>query len=154
MSAIWGQVSFEGNVYDQITVMKEPYQRKCRLDRIEQYKRPDCYMGCGIQYITGESVLEQLPYADEENGTDAGIVRFRDAGWGYHKGSLPEMGNLLCTAVERPVQYRNLESQEEGALSDRRSCIIQMPVLLQGAQYRALLYPEGAKPSCCPFHCI
>ena len=27
-------------------------------------------MGCGIQYITGESVLEQLPYADEENGTD------------------------------------------------------------------------------------
>ena len=70
MSAIWGQVSFEGNVYDQITVMKEPYQRKCRLDRIEQYKRPDCYMGCGIQYITGESVLEQLPYADEENGTD------------------------------------------------------------------------------------
>lgn len=41
MSAIWGQVSFEGNVYDQITVMKEPYQRKCRLDRIEQYKRPD-----------------------------------------------------------------------------------------------------------------
>lgn len=70
MSAIWGQVSFEGNVYDQITVMKEPYQRKCRLDRIEQYKRPDCYMGCGIQYIKGESVLEQLPYADEENGTD------------------------------------------------------------------------------------
>ena len=60
MSAIWGQVSFEGNVYDQITVMKEPYQRKCRLDRIEQYKRPDCYMGCGIQYITGESVLEQM----------------------------------------------------------------------------------------------
>ena len=27
-------------------------------------------MGCCIQYIKGESVLEQLPYADEENGTD------------------------------------------------------------------------------------
>ena len=143
MSAIWGQVSFEGNVYDQITVMKEPYQRKCRLDRIEQYKRPDCYMGCGIQYITGESVLEQLPYADEENGTDITADCILD-----------NRRELLCTAVERPVQYRNLESQEEGALSDRRSCIIPMPVLLQGAQYRALLYPDGANPSCCPFHCI
>ena len=152
MSAIWGQVSFEGNVYDQITVMKEPYQRKCRLDRIEQYKRPDCYMGCGIQYIMGESVLEQLPYADEENGTDITADCILD----NRRELLQklELSDSGMPAVERPVQYRNLESQEEGALSDRRSCIIPMPVLLQGAQYRALLYPDGANPSCCPFHCI
>lgn len=69
MSAIWGTVSFTGAVQAWAgDVMREKYEKGCRLDRIEDIRDSECYMGCGIQYITAQSQREELPVYDREHG--------------------------------------------------------------------------------------
>ena len=68
MSAIWGNLSFSGTLPENIdTLMRMPYETKCKIDRMESIKKESCYFGCGIQYITGEATQEILPLYDEEN---------------------------------------------------------------------------------------
>lgn len=68
MSAIWGQVRFNGMAGNEIDIMQKPYERKCKLDRLGRVNAGCCSMGCGIQYITKEAQYEQLPYADRDRG--------------------------------------------------------------------------------------
>jgi asparagine synthase (glutamine-hydrolysing) len=71
MSAIWGRISWVDNEdnADAITsVMRKPYENKCRLDDIREISDSGIYMGCGIQYITKEAVFEKLPIYDKEAG--------------------------------------------------------------------------------------
>ena len=68
MSAIWGNLSFSGNFPDNIdTLMRAPYETKCKIDRIESLTAAPCYFACGIQYITEEAAQEVLPFHDKEN---------------------------------------------------------------------------------------
>lgn len=67
MSAIWGHISFDGNIWEQINdLMCRAYQRKCKLDKIQEYRQNNFYVGCGLQYITEESRSEVLPIFDAE----------------------------------------------------------------------------------------
>lgn len=67
MSAIWGQVSFKETIKEQTDLwMREPYERKCKLDRIRECRQPFFYMGCGLQHVTEEAKEEILPILDEE----------------------------------------------------------------------------------------
>lgn len=68
MSAIWGNLSFSGNLPDNIdSLMRAPYETKCKIDRIESVTGDLCHFGCGIQYITKEAECEILPFHDTEN---------------------------------------------------------------------------------------
>lgn len=67
MSAIWGQISLGENLKEQnAEKMREPYERKCKLDKVQEYGQTSFYMGCGIQYFTEESRREVLPIFDAD----------------------------------------------------------------------------------------
>lgn len=62
MSAIWGIISFDGNISsDIVEKMQKPYKEKCKIERYESIQQSNIFMGCGIQYITKESQKEKLP---------------------------------------------------------------------------------------------
>uniref|UniRef100_UPI0040571681 asparagine synthase-related protein n=1 Tax=Acetatifactor sp. TaxID=1872090 RepID=UPI0040571681 len=68
MSAVWGTISFTSTLPENVDrIMRNPYETKCKIDRIESVLEDSCYMGCGIQYITEESARERLPIIDREN---------------------------------------------------------------------------------------
>ena len=76
MSAIWGQVRFNGMAGNEIDIMQKPYERKCKLDRLGRVNAGCCSMGCGIQYITKEAQYEQLPYElYAHKGTQRWLIR-------------------------------------------------------------------------------
>lgn len=66
MSAIWGAINLKENEVTQKTktFFKTAFD-KCRIDRYEEITDKNVYMGCGIQYITPESVNEELPYKSD-----------------------------------------------------------------------------------------
>ena len=67
MSAIWGTISFSHEIPTNIdSIMKTPYQQKCKIDTYHSEQYQNCYMGCGIQHITKESVHERLPIVDHD----------------------------------------------------------------------------------------
>lgn len=67
MSAIWGQISFGGNIKEQISgLMRGTYNQKCKIDKIQECRQNSFYMSCGLQYITEESQGEVLPIFDVE----------------------------------------------------------------------------------------
>lgn len=69
MAAIWGKISFNGNIQPSInSIMSQVYNEKCRLDRISMTGSSKYYMGCGIINVTRESRNEIVPIIDEENG--------------------------------------------------------------------------------------
>lgn len=63
MSAIWGIISWDAplpqNIKEQ---MQLPFQKKCKIDRYSSVQKDTVFMGCGIQYLTDESLSEVLPY--------------------------------------------------------------------------------------------
>ena len=67
MSAIWGIINLEdkGIHEKQIEIIKHAFD-KCVMDRREEYKESNVYMGCGIQYITDEAKYEEGPICDDE----------------------------------------------------------------------------------------
>lgn len=68
MSAIWGMVLFDSVMEEQTgSIMREKYEKHCRLDKLQDVCEPDVYMGAGIQYITAQSRKEALPILDREN---------------------------------------------------------------------------------------
>lgn len=69
MSAIWGYISFQNDIAEQIdSLMRKPYETKCRIDRIQVCQRAKMYMACGIQYVTRQAEREILPFYNEERG--------------------------------------------------------------------------------------
>lgn len=74
MSAIWGQVSWNEEIAGEVAqTMRLPYEQKCKLDKIREYRQKHFYMGCGIQFVTKESVMEQLPIIDRERNCSVTI---------------------------------------------------------------------------------
>lgn len=66
MSAIWGTLSFHGNIPQNADIcMRSYYESNCKIDRNEHLLQDDVYFGCGIQYTTTEARDEQLPYYDQ-----------------------------------------------------------------------------------------
>lgn len=69
MSAIWGCVDFCGEYLDEglCAAMQQPLGAY-KVDRIVGKVFRNALMGCGVQYIFGNSVNEPLPILDEERG--------------------------------------------------------------------------------------
>lgn len=71
MSAIWGVVALDGKEripQNAKEIFETSYQKKCRIDRYESTDAFCTYFGCGIQYITVEAEIEELPIVDKERG--------------------------------------------------------------------------------------
>lgn len=69
MSAIWGFVNIDGK--DASEVLGKDMMRAFEIYKIDNYKylkRKNIFIGCGLQYITQESLSEVLPFYDKENG--------------------------------------------------------------------------------------
>ena len=63
MSAIWGIISWGAPLPQTIKEqMQLPFQKKCKIDRYSSVQKDTVFMGCGIQYLTDESLSEVLPY--------------------------------------------------------------------------------------------
>ena len=75
MSAIWGIIDFKKREIEQdkIKILREGFAG-CKLDRIEEVKEQNVYMGCGIQYFTPEAEKEQLPFANDATIFNADVV--------------------------------------------------------------------------------
>ena len=67
MSAIWGIINRSNN-YDYRKYI-QPIQDMLsiyKLDSISNWEKNNSFIGCGLQYITPESLYEKLPYYDDE----------------------------------------------------------------------------------------
>lgn len=64
MSAIWGKISFDSVLTDNFAMMREHYEKKCRIDAFRACNDANVHMACGIQHITPEAVNETLPIKD------------------------------------------------------------------------------------------
>ena len=75
MSAICGAVSLNGKKIGakECSILKSAFS-DCVIDRWEEIKEDDIYMGCGIQYFTKEAVSEQLPIKAQEFFFDADVI--------------------------------------------------------------------------------
>nr|WP_027871269.1 asparagine synthase-related protein [[Eubacterium] cellulosolvens] len=60
MSAIWGIID---KTIDpaQTALMRNHYEKHCKIDRFDEIQTDRCYMGCGLQFFTPEASAEQLP---------------------------------------------------------------------------------------------
>lgn len=65
---IWGIINLDGNnVSDDLEkIMMEPME-KYKIDKWDKIKNENVLMGCGLQFITTESLSETLPYYDVED---------------------------------------------------------------------------------------
>lgn len=63
MSAIWGIIEkkIQSVQSAQTSLMRNHYEKHCRIDRIEEFQNDSCYMACGIQHFTPEASSEHLP---------------------------------------------------------------------------------------------
>ncbi|SHH95235.1 asparagine synthase-related protein [Clostridium grantii] len=69
MSAIFGVINFNGDsVSENVEIGMTNRLSKYKLDSIKVIHRKGMLMGCGMQYITAESLNEVLPYYDESSG--------------------------------------------------------------------------------------
>ncbi len=67
MSAIWGTITLKEPLpLHTENLMCSYYKENCKIDRIESIFHTNTCFGCGIQYITKESLNEQLPYYHNE----------------------------------------------------------------------------------------
>lgn len=75
MSAIFGAINLTGNKIDKNvkTVLMDGFN-KCVIDSYNEISNDNLYMGCGIQYITKESIYEKLPLENKEIFFDADVV--------------------------------------------------------------------------------
>lgn len=69
MSAIWGVIDLTGN---NVTItdaekLDESYKNK-KIDRTDRFFEGNCYLCCGIQYVTNEALKEKFPYGSKNNG--------------------------------------------------------------------------------------
>ncbi len=75
MSAIWGAISLDNKQISLETakIMKDAF-KECVIDRYEEVLSDNVYMGCGIQYVTGEAEREKLPKCEGELYFTADVV--------------------------------------------------------------------------------
>jgi len=69
MSAIWGILQKDGKPVSED--LKEAVIKRLgiyKVDSIDAWEKGSIHFGCGIQYITPESLHEMLPYYDAEKG--------------------------------------------------------------------------------------
>ena len=66
MSAIWGNINFNGAEVHSGQVMEEEYKKNCKIDHYSSIEEKNIYIGCGIQHITLEAKNEILPIYDSE----------------------------------------------------------------------------------------
>lgn len=68
MSAVWGVINLDGNdVSERLGIdMMEPFE-KYKIDNYKYINNKNVFMGCGMQYITQESLNEILPFYDDED---------------------------------------------------------------------------------------
>lgn len=67
MSAIWGIIDLAGREIsiEDAHKMDIPYAQK-KIDRVDRLYKDNCYMCCGIQYVTREAREESFPYGTED----------------------------------------------------------------------------------------
>lgn len=71
MSAIWGVVTLDRKEKvpeNAKEVFEASYKETCRIEHYESVSASNAYIGCGIQYITEEAKIEELPIVDKEQG--------------------------------------------------------------------------------------
>ncbi len=75
MSAICGAIHLKNGIISESvsTCMREAFD-KCKIDRYEEIKQHNVYMGCGLQYFVPEAEKEQMPYVSEGIFFDADVV--------------------------------------------------------------------------------
>lgn len=75
MSAIWGAIDLKkGTIPENICgVMRKAFD-KCKIDRYEEFRDKNVYLGCGLQYFVPEAEKEQLPYTADDVYFDADVV--------------------------------------------------------------------------------
>lgn len=65
---IWGIINLkEKEVSDELGKSMLENMTHCKVDKYNFYKKNNVFFGCGLQYITSESLNEILPYHDVEN---------------------------------------------------------------------------------------
>lgn len=71
MSAIWGIITGKNQpalleqAKEQMTSI---YEKRCKLDKIEEKEVNNCYFSCGLQFITKEAEHEKLPIMNTNDG--------------------------------------------------------------------------------------
>lgn len=69
MSVIWGVIKTEGKtVSEKIQQSMQERLSIYKLDSINTWDKKNIYFGCGLQYITPESLHEILPYYNDNKG--------------------------------------------------------------------------------------
>lgn len=69
MSAIWGVINIDNKSVTKGTQQAMIEQLGTyKLDLIKSWDKNHLFLGCGLQYITPESLHEELPYYDEDKG--------------------------------------------------------------------------------------
>ena len=69
MSAIWGCVKLDKSVEipsNASAKMRELYEKKCKIDRVEELSFRDGFFACGIQYVTPLAFKEELPCKNDD----------------------------------------------------------------------------------------
>lgn len=75
MSAIWGAINLQNEMIpDRVCDCMRKAFDKCKIDRYEELKDKNVYLGCGIQYFVPEAEKEQLPYVRDGIYFDADVV--------------------------------------------------------------------------------
>lgn len=75
MSAIWGAINLQNEtIPDRVCDCMRKAFDKCKIDRYEELKDNNVYLGCGIQYFVPEAEREQLPYLKDGIYFDADVV--------------------------------------------------------------------------------
>lgn len=75
MSAIWGAIHLKnGIISERVSACMREAFRKCKIDRYEEIKHHNVYMGCGLQYFVLEAEKEQMPYVGDGIFFDADVV--------------------------------------------------------------------------------
>lgn len=68
MSAIWGEILYQTQHIQYDYKMRSTYEKKCRIDKINEISDTNLLFGCGIQYITKEAEYEVLPFYSKQLG--------------------------------------------------------------------------------------
>jgi asparagine synthase (glutamine-hydrolysing) len=69
VSAIWGLINKNNNhISEKVEQVMVKSLSIYKLDCVKSWYKKNVYLGCGIQYITPESLKETLPYYNEEKG--------------------------------------------------------------------------------------
>ena len=140
MSAIWGIISWGAPLPQTIKEqMQLPFQKKCKIDRYSSVQKDTVFMGCGIQYLTDESLSEVLPYTSGSPAffMTAGRTPFLAAASCLHSGrhrdgtGLLPLRDFLSEIFPGTVFPGGLRFCQEDSVSGSRSDGFPLSLLLR-----------------------